>query len=182
MWLCYSSFQLQQLANACFSPIKCSGDLRSSKSQREGEKLGERWLHNWQHTCFFLIKNNKIRSSTEGWIPVTDPLRINSLSLNVSLNKPWKLILIKCPSRTKLPSTEHLKASVLSWRIQKKNKYFKKINKEKKSKTTVLFHSPHSVKQMLLALYCRISKEINGLCPATGSLFRLLNIYNLVWF
>lgn len=119
MWLCYSGFQLQQLAVACLSPIKCSGDLRSSKSQREGEKLGERWLYNWKRTRFFLIKNNKITSSIEGWIPVTDPLRMSSLSLNVSLNKSWKLILIKCSSKTKLPSTKHLKASFLSWKIQK---------------------------------------------------------------
>lgn len=112
MWLCYSGFQLQQLATTCPNPIKRSGDLRSSKSQREEEKLGERWLHNWKHASFFLIKNNKITSSIEGWIPVTDPLRMSSLSLNVSLNELWKEILIKC-------STKHSKASVLSSKIQK---------------------------------------------------------------
>lgn len=61
-----------------------------------------------------------------------------------------------------------------------KKRYLK--NKEKNAKTTVLFHSPHLVSQLLLALCCRTSKEINpGICPATGSLFRLLNIYYLVW-
>lgn len=174
------AFSCKQLATTCFSPIKCSGDLRSSKSQKGRRKTWERWLHNWKQTSFFLITSNKITSSIEGWIPVTDPLRMSSLSLYVSLNKPWKLILIKCSSKTKLPSTKHLKASVLSWKIQKE---ILKKSIKKKAKSTVLFHSPHSVSQMLLALGCRIGKEITpGICPATGSLFRLLNIYYLVLF
>lgn len=104
-------------AFSCISPIKCSRDLRSSRSQREGEKLGKRWLHNWKPTSFLLIKNNKITSSIEGWIPVTDPLRMSSLSLSVSLKKPWKLILITCSRKTKRPSTKTLK----SFRLVLKN-------------------------------------------------------------
>lgn len=89
-------------------------DRRSSESQREGNSLGGRWLHNWKSTSLFLIKNNKITSSIEGWIPVTDPLRMSLLLLNVSLHKPWKLIRVKCLSKINLPSSKRLKVWDLS--------------------------------------------------------------------
>lgn len=98
-------------------------DLRSSKSQREGNSLGGRRLHNWQSTSPFLIKNNKITSSIEGWIPVADPLRMSSLSLNVSLHKPWKLIHVKCLSKINLLSSKHLKFQSCLENCKKTKKY-----------------------------------------------------------
>lgn len=111
-------------------------DLRNSKNQRERNRIVEKGLHNSKSTSPFLIKKKKIKkkimSSAEGWIPVTDPLRMSSVSLNVSLHKPWKLIHVKSLRKTKPPLPETLKISFFYWgkikskqnKTQKHKKYY----------------------------------------------------------